>query len=157
MQEAHPIRPIASAAPHLTLTKTKAASSPPVFEPTNMAGTPYASLMIAVFAIPVPAFCPDSRYQRVSSGELPLNNGCGSDQQHKEDRQQHRGNKPLSKIEFAGVGHVTAFLDEAGAQRLSVTDNSRGRAVMPKMYHPTRRIARLIAFRCMRLKTHKPE
>jgi hypothetical protein len=82
-----------------------------------MAGTPYASLMIAVFAIPVSAFCPDSRYQRVSSGELPLNNGRGSDQQHKEDRQQHRGNKPLSKIEFAGAGHVTAFLDEAGAQR----------------------------------------
>jgi hypothetical protein len=40
-----------------TLTKTKGASSRPVFEPTNIAGTPPTSLMIAVFAIPTPAFC----------------------------------------------------------------------------------------------------
>jgi hypothetical protein len=32
------------------------ASSRPVFEPTNMAGTPYASLMTAVFAIPASRF-----------------------------------------------------------------------------------------------------
>jgi hypothetical protein len=30
------------------------------------------------------------------------------------------------------VGHVTAFSVEAGAQTLSVTDNSPGRAVMSK-------------------------
>ena len=35
-----------------TLIKTKGASSWPVFEPTNIAGTPYASLTVAVFAIP---------------------------------------------------------------------------------------------------------
>ncbi len=49
-----------------TLTKTKAASSRPVFEPTNMAGTPYASLMIAVFAIPIPAKRPASRCLHVN-------------------------------------------------------------------------------------------
>jgi hypothetical protein len=52
---------------------------------------------------------------------------------------------------------VTAFLDEAGAQRSQSPITAGGRAVMLKMYHATRRIARLIAFSCMRLKTHKPE
>jgi hypothetical protein len=35
-----------------TLMKTKGASSWPVFEPTKIAGTPYASRTVAVFAIP---------------------------------------------------------------------------------------------------------
>ena len=34
-----------------TLIKTKGASSLPVFDPTNMAGVPYASRMTALFAI----------------------------------------------------------------------------------------------------------
>src|SRR6478736_2598884 len=34
-----------------TRTKTKAASSLPVFEPANMAGTPYAFLMVALLAM----------------------------------------------------------------------------------------------------------
>ena len=34
-----------------TLTKTKAASSLPVFDPANMAGTPYAFLTVALLAI----------------------------------------------------------------------------------------------------------
>ena len=42
-----------------TLMKTKGASSWPVFEPTNIAGTPHTSLMIALFAI--------------SESRLPLN------------------------------------------------------------------------------------
>jgi hypothetical protein len=41
--------------------------------------------------------------------QLPLNNGGGNDQQHKEDRHQYRGYEPLTEIELAYVGHVTAF------------------------------------------------
>jgi hypothetical protein len=36
-----------------TLTKTKAASSLPVFDPANMAGTPYAFLTVALLAIAI--------------------------------------------------------------------------------------------------------
>jgi hypothetical protein len=41
--------------------------------------------------------------------QLPLNNGGGNDQQHKEDRHQYRGYEPLAEIEPAWFGHVTAF------------------------------------------------
>ncbi len=91
--------------------KTKAASSRPVFDPTNIAGTPYASLMIAVLAIAVPAKRSDSRGR-----ELPLNNDRSSNQQSEKDRQHHRGYEPFTKIEFMGIGHMTACLVEAGAQ-----------------------------------------
>jgi hypothetical protein len=37
-----------------TLTKTKGASSCPVFDPANVAGSPFAFLMVAVFAMPSP-------------------------------------------------------------------------------------------------------
>jgi hypothetical protein len=40
-----------------TLTKTKAASSLPVFDPANMAGTPYAFLMVALLAMQTPDGC----------------------------------------------------------------------------------------------------
>jgi len=41
-----------------TLTNTKAASSLPVFDPANMAGTPYAFLTVALLAIATPdEFC----------------------------------------------------------------------------------------------------
>lgn len=63
---------------------------------------------------------------------LPAKKDHGGDQQPEKHRHEHRRNKPLSNIESMGVGHVTAFLVEAGAQTLSVTDNSPRRAVMPK-------------------------
>jgi hypothetical protein len=53
----------------------------------------------------------------VGGGELPLKADRGSDQQRKEDRHQYRGYQPCTKIEFACIGHMTAFLVEAGAQR----------------------------------------
>src|ERR1700712_4707586 len=42
-----------------TLTKTKAASSLPVFDPANMAGTPYAFLTVALLANATPWRLPD--------------------------------------------------------------------------------------------------
>ena len=38
-----------------------------------------------------------------------MNNDRDSDQQGEKDRQQHRRNKPLTKIESVGNGHVTAL------------------------------------------------
>jgi hypothetical protein len=67
-----------------------------------MAGDPYASLTIAVFAIPTPDF-------RFNQGGLKLNDRSGGDQKHKKDRQQHRRYEPLAKIEFVGDRHRTAF------------------------------------------------
>ena len=64
-----------------------------------------------------------------TEGELPLNNDRGSDQQREKNRQQHRGDEPLTKAEFVGIGHVTAFWLGRNAT-LSVTDNSRGSTVM---------------------------
>jgi len=82
-----------------TLTKTKAASSLPVFDPTNMAGTPYAFLTVALLAIAT--FC---RFLRaVSAGWLGAKNDHGCDQQAKKDWQQHRGHQPLTKVEFSGI------------------------------------------------------
>jgi hypothetical protein len=67
------------------------------------------------------------------SGDLSAKNGDSGDQQREKQRHQQRRNKPLSKIEARGAGHVKPpSLVEAGAQTLSVTDNSPGRAVMAK-------------------------
>jgi len=40
-----------------TFTKTNGASSFPVFDPENVAGSPFAFLMFAVFAMPSPVAC----------------------------------------------------------------------------------------------------
>jgi hypothetical protein len=65
-----------------TLTKTNGASSCPVFDPANMAGSPFAFLMVAVFAI----VSPDRHARRFFSRSsikagLPLNNDHCCNQQ----------------------------------------------------------------------------
>jgi hypothetical protein len=77
-----------------TLTKTKAASSLPVFDPANMAGTPYAFLTGAFLAICDFLVC---------AGWLRANNDHGCDQQAEKDWQQHRRHQPLAKVEFSGI------------------------------------------------------
>ncbi|MGA2997192.1 hypothetical protein [Bradyrhizobium sp.] len=42
-------------------------------------------------------------------GNLPAKNDQGRDQQPEKQRHQQGRNKPLSKIEFLGVEHKTAF------------------------------------------------
>jgi hypothetical protein len=81
--------------------------------------------MIAVFAISAPILA------RVDRPELPMQNGRGSDQQHKEERHQKRRYEPLANVEFAGFGYLTAcFKVEAGAQCSQSPITARERAVM---------------------------
>jgi hypothetical protein len=53
------------------------------------------------------------------------------DQQPEKKRHQQRGNKPFSKIEFVIVEHWTAYHFRR-EHKLSVIDNSPGRAMMPQ-------------------------
>ena len=76
--------------------------------------------MVAVFAIRIPLSVKRPGYSHFSmwaEGELPLKDDLGSHQQSKEDRQQYRGYQPTTRIDSACIGHMTAFLVEAGAQR----------------------------------------
>jgi hypothetical protein len=54
---------------------------------------------------------------------------------HEPEKQRHYDwrNKPLSKVEFADAGHMTAFLDEAGAQCSQSPITAQGAAVIPRM------------------------
>jgi hypothetical protein len=67
-----------------TLTKTNGASSCPVFDPANVAGSPFAFLMVAVFAIVSPVRHARRFLSRRSiKVGLPLNNDRCCDQQEK--------------------------------------------------------------------------
>jgi hypothetical protein len=70
------------------LTKTNGASSCPVFDPANVAGSPFAFLMIAVFAMasPVRHARRFRRCRQIKDG-LPLKNDRSDDQQAEEDRE----------------------------------------------------------------------
>jgi len=82
-----------------TLTKTKAASSLPVFDPAKIAGTPYAFLTVDLLAIAtLRRFC-----CAVSAGRLRAEKDHGCDQQAEKDWQQHRRHQPLAKIELDGI------------------------------------------------------
>jgi hypothetical protein len=59
--------------------------------------------MIAVFAIS------ESSPSGKRSVKLSANNNRSGDQQPKKQRHQQGRNKPLTKIESVGIGHVTAF------------------------------------------------
>jgi hypothetical protein len=67
-----------------TLTKTNGASSCPVFDPANVAGSPFAFLMVAVFAIVSPVRHARRFFSRRSiKARLPLYNDRCCDQQAK--------------------------------------------------------------------------
>jgi hypothetical protein len=90
-----------------TLTKTNGASSCPVFDPAKVAGSPFAFLTVAVFAMSSPVH--DAiLLPQVNWAWLPLKNEYRGDQQAKEDRHQYRWHQPLAKIEIWGRGHRTA-------------------------------------------------
>jgi hypothetical protein len=74
-----------------------------------------------------------------------LNNDRSGGQQHKKDRQQYWGNKPLTKIEFVDIDILTAFSGRGGSAILSVTDNSRGARGDTEDMVALRRITRLVA------------
>jgi hypothetical protein len=101
-----------------TLTKTKGASSCPVFDPAKVAGSPFAFLMVAVFAMPSPVrHARRVRCRRSIKDGLPLKNDRRGDQQADEDR-------------ILAYRASDRLLGRGGSAMLSVTDNSRGRAVI---------------------------
>src|ERR1700738_3082299 len=101
-----------------TLTKTNGASSCPVFDPTNVAGSPFAFLMVAVFAMPSPVrHARRFRCRRSIKDGSPLQNGRRGDQQAEEDRQEEQRYQPLTKIEFwvSGIGPPAGLRRERNA------------------------------------------
>lgn len=68
--------------------------------------------MIAVFAISTPDESRATRlpFSRMAAEQLPLHNGRSGNQQHKQDRYYQRRYEPVANIEFACIGHLTAFL-----------------------------------------------
>jgi hypothetical protein len=64
--------------------------------------------------------------------QLPLNKHRSSNQQREKDRQQYGRYHPLANTEVGDIRHFIAPC-RGGSAMLSVTDNSRGRAVITKI------------------------
>src|ERR1700754_4862164 len=109
-----------------TLTKTKGASSCPVFDPAKVAGSPFAFLIVAVLAISNPVRTARTFHPRRASRMRYHWRTAAAAKQSEEDRQRQQ---PLTKIKFgaSGIGPPAWLRRE---RKLSVTDNSRGRAVI---------------------------
>jgi hypothetical protein len=80
-----------------TLTKTKGASSCPDFDPAKVAGSPFAFLMVAVFAMPSPV-----RHARRFRCRRSIKNDRSGDQQAEQDRRQHRRHQTTHENRILG-------------------------------------------------------